>query len=355
MVNNLVDMMRQALTPALIAEIGSKIGLDQAKAQAIADAALPAMLGGLAASAGTPAGAQAIASAIANQDPAVMDDVLAARGGEQTLSGLLGEGRMDQIAAAVGQIAAAPAATVRAVMGALAPAALGAIGQQDPATWANGAAITNLFADHKDAIAAAMPAGLDAVIAGALPGTLRQGLPQAGAAMPRAGAPSAAPGGMPPWTWGVLGLVVLAGAYSYFTHKAAAPPPAAPAATSAPARPMQAPAATTAPAPDVKAITKAASDALGGVEATLGSITDAASAAAALPKLVEAGDGLGKLDGALAALPPAAKTAVAAATAPAVSKIDEATTRIEALPGLAATIKPALEALKARVDALNGS
>ncbi len=358
MIDNMVDMTRRALTPAMVAEIGTKLGLDPAKAQAVIDTALPAMLGGLAATAASPAGAQAIASAIANQDPAVMDDVLSAGGGEHMLSNLLGAGRIDQIAEAVGNEADVPASAAKAAMGALAPAALGAIGQQDPATWANGAAIMNMFADQKDAIAAAMPAGLGSRIgmggvasgaSTATAGLIRQGLPQGQAAMLRAGTSANAPGGIPSWTWGVVGLVVLAAAYSHFTHKAAdaysyvTPKAAAP--------PVAAPQAE----PDIAALTKQASDTLGGVEATLGTITDAASATAALPKLTAATDSLGKLDGAIGALPPAAKTALAAATAPAIAKINDAADKIEALPGLADSIQPALEALKTRADALKGS
>ena len=107
--------------------------------------------------------------------------------------------------------------------------------------------------------------------------------------------------------------------------------------------------------PDVTAITKQATDALGGVSTTLGSIIDPASATAALPKLSEATASLSKLDGVVTALPPAARTAISAATGPALGNINSAIDRIEAMPGLGDTVKPALDALKNTLGAFSGS
>lgn len=396
MADSIVDMILGAIKPDMVAELGAKLGLDPAKTQSIITAAVPAMLGGIATTAATPAGAQAIASAVANQDPTVMSNIMGATGGGQMLSSLLGDDKIDQIAQAVGSSAGAPAAAVKTAMGALAPAAMGVIGQQDPATWANGSGIMSMFASQKDNIAAALPAGLGSIMGmgGAALGTA--GAAAAGAAsMVKGAIPTSlsAPslgssgsdspsGGMPSWVWGVVGLIVLAGAYYWFTQKAATPPapPPAPAAsepaqpastTPAPATPAPAapaavtpavPAATpaaTLPAvpalPDVTAITKQATDALGGVSTTLGSITDPASATAALPKLAEATASLSKLDGVVTALPPAARTAIAAATGPVLGNITSAMDKIEAMPGLGDTVKPALDALKNTLGAFSGS
>lgn len=396
MADSIVDMILGAIKPDMVAELGAKLGLDPAKTQSIITAAVPAMLGGIATTAATPAGAQAIASAVANQDPTVMSNIMGATGGGQMLSSLLGDDKIDQIAQAVGSSAGAPAAAVKTAMGALAPAAMGVIGQQDPATWANGSGIMSMFASQKDNIAAALPAGLGSIIGmgGAALGTA--GAAAAGAAsMVKGAIPTSlsAPslgssgsdspsGGMPSWVWGVVGLIVLAGAYYWFTQKAATPPapPPAPAASEpaqpAPTTPAPATPAPTAPAavtpavpaatpaatlpavpalPDVTAITKQATDALGGVSTTLGSITDPASATAALPKLAEATASLSKLDGVVTALPPAARTAIAAATGPVLGNITSAMDKIEAMPGLGDTVKPALDALKNTLGAFSGS
>ena len=404
MADNIVDMVLGAVKPDMVAGLGARLGLDPAKTQSIVNAAVPAMLGGLATTAATPTGAQAIASAVANQDPSVMSNIMGATGGDQMLSSLLGDGKIDQIAQAVGSSAGAPASAVKTVMGTLAPAAMGVIGQQDPATWANGSGIMSMFASQKDAIASALPAGLGSIMgmggaalgsasaaAAGVAGMAKQAIPTSlSAPSLSASGDDSSSGGMPSWTWGVVGLIVLAGAYYWFTQKAATPPapPPAPAATE-PAKPEAAPAATTpapaapaaatpaapaaatpaAPAatppaaalpavpalPDVTAITKQATDALGGVSDTLGSITDPASATAALPKLTEATASLTKLDGTVTALPPAARTAISAATGPAIGNVNSAIDKIEAMPGLGDTVKPTLDALKNTLGAFSGS
>ncbi|MDE2018505.1 MAG: DUF937 domain-containing protein, partial [Hyphomicrobiales bacterium] len=115
--------------------------------------------------------------------------------------------------------------------------------------------------------------------------------------------------------------------------------------------PAPAPAATApaAPAlPDVAGLTKQATDTLDGLKTTLGGITDAATATAALPKLNDANGALDKLDAAAASLPAPVKTQLGALVGPLKDEI----AKVTALPGVGDAIKSATDPMLAKLDAL---
>ena len=330
--------------------------------------------------------------------------------GNRLLGSLIGGGKLDAIANSVAGASATTPAAVKSVMGYLTPAIMGVVGQQDPSNWSDGSSLMNFMAAQKGAIAAAMPAGLAAAVGGAtaMAGRASQAagnvaasipsMPSRPAATASAGAPSE--DGIPSWVWIVLGLVILGALGWYFTRpsapkvaekpamvaeaaKPAAPAPApdaaapAPAAKPAvPAAPVVVPAAPAAapavvpaapaavPAPpavpampvvDVAAMGKQATAALDGVKTALGSITDAASATAALPKLKDATDQLDKVSGLAAALPADAKKTLAGAIAPALPELNTQMDKALALPGVGVILKGPVDAVRAKLTALAGN
>ena len=420
MADSLVDLILGVVDPDVVAKLAAGTGMNPVTAQNAVSAAVPAILGSIAGTVATGDGAKRIADAVANQDPAIMDNLAASAGtagqsalskdGTKLLGNLIGTQKLESIASAIaGANGTAPAA-VKSLMGYLTPVTLGVIGQQDPSTWSDGAAIAASFAAQKSAIADAMPAGLAAAMGGvgAALGTAGAALGTAtsaasagvsrigGAASSAANAVPAAPpirsstqastepsGGVPSWIWIALAVVVLGALAWYFTRsgtpkmaekpatavtQAAPAVPAVPAAPAAPAVPA-APAATTPAAPvvavpavpapalpaSVADLGKQATAALDGVKATIAGIKDADTAKAALPKLTEITGQLDKLTGLAAVLPADAKKTLAGAIAPALPELNGQIDKMLALPGVGDVAKPAIDGLRAKLAALTGA
>jgi Sec-independent protein translocase protein TatA len=99
-------------------------------------------------------------------------------------------------------------------------------------------------------------------------------------------------------------------------------------------------------------IAATANDAMAGLESTLGSVTDVESAKAALPKLDDVSAKLGTIEGALAQVPATGRTALADALAKVRPQIDAAFDQALAIPGVAEVVKPAIDAIRAKLDAI---
>jgi hypothetical protein len=256
---NLMSLVSQVLTPQVVARIASALGIDPTLAQKLVDVALPTVLAALAGVAATPAGAQKISEAVSGQDSGVLDKITASAGGSdqgnltasgtQLLGTLLGGDAPRSLSGALSTFAGTDQRTAGSVLGLVAPAIIGTLGQQDPDTWSDGASVAKLFQDQKDSIAAALPAGLDDALSstGILKGfedmLLGEAPPTTGvAARPAAtaapqvataaatspavtatsGTGTPAAGGIPSWVWVIVAIVVIAVLAWFFYFKPAA-------------------------------------------------------------------------------------------------------------------------------------
>ena len=410
MADSLVDLILGVVDPDVVTKLAAGTGMNPVTAQNAVSAAVPAILGGIASTVASGDGARRIADAVANQDPAIMDNLAASAGtagqsalsmdGTKLLGTLIGTQKLESIASAIASANGTAPAAVKSLMGYLTPVTLGVIGQQDPSTWSDGAAIAASFAAQKSNIAEAMPAGLAAAMggagaalgtAGAALGTATSaasaGINRIGAAASSAAsnvAPVAPPmrdtqarepsGGLPSWIWIALAVVVLGALAWYFTRSgtpkmaekpATAVTQAAPAVPAPPAAPAVAsPAAPVVALPVVPALAlpasvadlgKQATAALDGVKATIAGIKDADTAKAALPKLADITGQLDKLNGMAAVLPADAKKTLAGAIAPALPELNGQIDKMLALPGVGDVAKPAIDALRAKLAALTGA
>ena len=410
MADSLVDLILGVVDPDVVTKLAAGTGMNPVTAQNAVSAAVPAILGGIASTVASGDGARRIADAVANQDPAIMDNLAASAGtagqsalsmdGTKLLGTLIGTQKLESIASAIASANGTAPAAVKSLMGYLTPVTLGVIGQQDPSTWSDGAAIAASFAAQKSNIAEAMPAGLAAAMggagaalgtAGAALGTATSaasaGINRIGTAASSAAsnvAPVAPPmrdtqarepsGGLPSWIWIALAVVVLGALAWYFTRSgtpkmaekpATAVTQAAPAVPAPPAAPAVAtPAAPVVALPVVPAhalpasvadLGKQATAALDGVKATIAGIKDADTAKAALPKLADITGQLDKLNGMAAVLPADAKKTLAGAIAPALPELNGQIDKMLALPGVGDVAKPAIDALRAKLAALTGA
>ena len=423
MADSLVDLILGVVDPDVVTKLAAGTGMNPVTAQNAVNAAVPAILGSIASTVSTADGARRIAEAVTNQDPAIMDNLAASAGttgqsalamdGTRLLGNLIGTQKLESIASAIaGANGTAPAA-VKSLMGYLTPVTLGVIGQQDPSTWSDGAAIASSFAAQKSAIAEAMPAGLAAAMgtagaalgsAGAAAAAASAGVSLIGAAASSAAASAAnavppvpkmrpveasteGSGGVPSWVWIVAAVVILGALAYYFTRPGTpkmADKPAvavtqavpAPPAAAVPAKPVVAvpaapvvavPAAPVVAVPAVPAapalalpagladLGKQATAALDGVKATIAGVKDADTAKLALPKLAEATSQLDKVSGLVGAMPAEAKKTIAGVIAPALPELNGQIDKMLALPGVGDVAKPAVDALRARLATLTGA
>lgn len=92
-------------------------------------------------------------------------------------------------------------------------------------------------------------------------------------------------------------------------------------------------------------------ESFGKLTSTLSSITDGESATAALPQLSQLTESFGGMSDLFGKLPDAAKGAVSGVFGSAVSELKPILDKIMAIPGVDAIIKPAIDALMAKLEA----
>lgn len=394
---NLVQTVSSFLTPEVVARFANAIGVNPTLAQTLVNAALPAVLAAFGGVAATPAGAQRLSDQIGAQDPGILDNLATtfsgghgglAASGSSLLSSLLGGAGVSGVAGALSRLTGAPSAQAESTLGMLAPVALSAIGRQDPSLWSNAQALGSMFAGQRDAIQHAMPAGLGAALGGlglpALSGfaspvreaaaTAERAAQATGAAVHNAARDTADAGraaareaeravasGAPGWLMPALAIALLAVAGWWFLGRSPVPAPAPvprPAATAPAPTPPPAPVQQAAPAQPAADVSGTASNVatatVASLQQTLASVTDAASARAAEGKLKEVAAQVDKASGAIAAMPEAVRKTVATNAKPAVSKLQEQVVKVLAIPGVAEILKPILDPMMTKLNAIAG-
>jgi hypothetical protein len=156
----------QFLTPQLVGGLARALGINEAVAQKLVAAAVPAILASLGTAAAAPGGAQKVSDAVSMSDPDILTKLTGAITGGNTrflneggtlLSGLLGGGGLSSLTGALSQYAGAPQPATQSLLGTVAHAAVGTLGQQDPSNWSDPSAILSLLNSQKGAISAALP------------------------------------------------------------------------------------------------------------------------------------------------------------------------------------------------------
>jgi hypothetical protein len=91
---------------------------------------------------------------------------------------------------------------------------------------------------------------------------------------------------------------------------------------------------------------------LNSLRTTLTSVTDTASAEAALPKLREATEQIDKVGGMLGQMSDAQRKVLAGLVSPMISTLNQLFDKVLAIPGVAEIIKPTIDTLKAKLTTL---
>ncbi|MBR0910704.1 DUF937 domain-containing protein [Bradyrhizobium japonicum] len=360
---NLISAAQQLLTPEVIAQIASFLGMDRSAAQKAATAAIPTILASLSDLVGTPAGANQLSKLLSQQQGSNPMDMLRDAGapdlvqtGSSMLSGLLGGRTTDTMAQAIGKFAGTGDGGGKSLLAMVGPLVLGMLSKQqrDAGMDANG--LASLLRSQKDQIMAAIPSGLsDQLGAAGLIDKARSGMATAAATGSRiAGATGASQAAMvagrTQWPYWLAALVIIAGLSIYALQR---PTEQTVAQNTNVTRPS---AGTVGMAPadltvDGVNLANQVNSSLGTLKAQLPTITDQASAQAALPKINDAISQLDGITARAAKLSPEGRRALAKLIVAAAPAINEMCDKISATP--AGTIaKPVIDNLRAKLDEL---
>ncbi|MEY9397362.1 hypothetical protein ABIF66_008167 [Bradyrhizobium japonicum] len=363
---NLISAAQQLLTPEVIAQISSFLGMDRSATQKAAIAAIPTILASLSDLVGTPAGANQLSKLLSQQQGSNPMDMLRNAGapdlaqtGSSMLSGLLGGRTMDTMAQAIGSFAGMGDGGGKSLLAVVGPLVLGMLGKQqhDAGMDANG--LASLLRSQKDQIMAAIPSGLsDQLGAAGLIDKARSGMATAAATGSRIAGASGATGarqaamaaGRSQWPYWLAALVIVAGLAIYALQRPTEPTVAQNTNATRPSTGTvgMAPADLTV---DGVNLANQVNSSLGTLKAQLPTITDQASAQAALPKINDAISQLDGITARAAKLSPEGRRALAKLIVAAAPAINEMCDKISATP--AGTIaKPVIDNLRAKLDEL---
>ena len=371
---NLTSTIAQFLTPEVIAQIASFLGIDRNVAQKAAGGAIPTILAGISDLVGSPAGASQLSKLLSQQQGTGPMEMLRNSGaeglaqtGSNMLSGLFGGRTVDTMAQAIGKFAGTGDAGGKSLLAMIGPLVMSALGQhqRDAGLDANG--LASLLRSQKDQIMAAIPSGLaDQLSAAGLidkaEAGMRSGTATAAAAGNRigsayeratAGAGQAAYAAVSraQWPYWLAALIVLGGLGWYALQRPAEPTVAETPATTRPATGTvgMAPANLTVDGVNLANQVNSSIDML---KSALPAITDAAGAEAAVPKI---NDAIAQLDGVkarAAKLSPEGRSALVKLIVVATPAINQMCDKVLATPGVAVIAKPAIDNLHAKLDEL---
>ena len=351
---NLVSLVSENLTPGLIGRISTALGLDRSLIGQAATALAPALLGSLSHVASSPDGARKLAGAISQQSPSILETLESSIGvsgqqslvreGISTLSSLLGGSAVSALTGAVGKLTGISQGAGSSLLGMLAPAVLGTLGKQQAAHGLDASGLAQLLASQKENISAALPSGFgDMLRAAGVPGfgTASAQAPQTARAsltkaenVPQSGS----------WRW-VLGAVAAAAlAWWVFGNRPAEVVEQTKTTAGQVVRNLSI---------DGVDLKSSLQSALAGLKTTVQDVSDPASAKAALPELEKEAAEFDKIRDLSAKLPADSRSTLAALITTARPALEGLFDKVLTIPGVDAFVKPAIDGLRVKLNALS--
>jgi uncharacterized protein DUF937 len=357
---NLTSVVMQFLTPEVIAQIASFLGIDKAATQKAAGGAVPALLAGLSDLVTTPAGTNQLSKLLSQQQAGSAADLLHNSGaqglaetGSNMLSGLFGGRTIDTMAQAVGKFTGLGDSGGKLLLSVLGPMVLGALGQQQRSTGLDANGLASLLRSQKDQIVAAIPPGLaDQLGAAGLIDRFAGASGRAGAAASQTAYKTVSSMAAGRWPYWLAAVIVVGGLAWYATGRQDQQKVAEQPATTQPAPRTvgMAPADLTVDGVNLAGQVNASVNTL---KSALPGITDVASAQAALPKINEAVAQLNDVSARAAKLSPEGRSALAKLIVVVRPSINQMCDKVMTTPGVGAVAKPAIDDLQARLEVLS--
>ena len=164
---NLVSLVSQYLTPALIGRIAGALGVDRTLVGKAATYLAPVLLRMLAGVAATPAGARRLAETIEHQDPSILENLESVIGGTgqhsivkegvTALEFLLGGSGVSALGGALSKLTGLGEGAASSLIGTLTPAVLGTLGKVQATEGLDASGLSQLLQSQKENISAALP------------------------------------------------------------------------------------------------------------------------------------------------------------------------------------------------------
>jgi len=365
MATNLVEQIANTLGPVIVGRIASSLGLNETSTQKAIVAAVPAILAALISYVSKPQGPAKLNDVVAKQEPGMLSSLANVIGqsgqkalidqGSGVLRSLLGDRTVSALTSALGQYAGVGNDGSKSLLGLLGPVVLGVLGQQQRQKGLDASGIANLLTSQKSQVFAALPSGFSKYLSGT--GVLDEMMASAPDAKQRATASSPS---IWPWLLGALALLaigaVLWSVLSKPHHQVAGPPVEQPNAV-----PMN----PTGEAPYVGLLSKLqgikagdvdvgqlATSAVNDLYSSLTGIKDEATAQTSLPALTKSSSEFDQLAGLLDQLSPENRKLLADTFASIKPNLDQLLDKALAIPGVGPIIKPAVDAIRAKLDVL---
>jgi Bacterial protein of unknown function (DUF937) len=363
MTTNLVSLVMQFLTPDMVGRIATALGLDRNKVQSAIGSAVPGLLAAFNDVATQPGGAQKLVDAARQQTGTLGNFASMLSGGRQSsllekgtqmLASLVGGQNRNDLTDAVTRFTGLGQGATGSLLGMLAPAVMGIIGQHQGATRAlDASGIANLFANQKDNIAAAMPSGLGNLLSGtgllnSLGDATRTATAAGSEAMREASATRlvevarqrGAASDSSNWLYWLLPLAAAAALLIYFAAR--------------PTEQVAQQGVTRAQTMAVEGLDvgKQITNSIASLRTTLDGVSDVPSAQAALPKLQEVAAQIDKSGGEVAQLSADQRKVLAGLVNPMMPAFNQLCDKVLAIPGVAEVLKPSVDALKTKLTTL---
>ncbi len=165
---NIVKQVMDELSGDLMGQLGSLLGTNAEKTERATAAAVPSLLSALARMMSNNDGAKKLTNVLGGPDNGGLDNIAQVLRGDASsllnkgttmLGSLLDDSMASGIANAVSRFAGLNAGVVRSLLAYLLPLVLGKVAAQWKSQGGTSQALTNLFADQRNQIASAVPAG----------------------------------------------------------------------------------------------------------------------------------------------------------------------------------------------------
>ncbi len=355
MATNLVSDIGEFLGPQIVSRIASSLGLDKTSTQKAASAAIPGLLTALISLVSKSQGAAKLNDAVAQQEPGVLSSLAGVIGqsgqkalidnGASVLSSLLGGTTLSGLTGALAQYAGIGEGGSKSLMGLLGPVVLGVLGNKQRSSGLDASGLAKLLTSQKDTVRTALPSGFSKYLseAGILDGMTSSVTKPAYQTPPRS-TPS-----VWPWLLGALAVIGLgAFAWHLLSSRHAEGPKTAVEAPS-PAEALDKLRGVKVGDVDIGTLAKSAVDDL---RSSLKGIKDEATAQAAVPELTKDAAQFDQLTGLLGQLSPETRKALTDAFVALKPKLDNLFDQALALPGVGPIIKPTLDTIRSKLNAL---
>ena len=353
MATNLVSEIARVLGPDVEAQIASSLGLDKTVVQSAVEGGVPGLLAALISLVSKPQGATKLGQAVAQQEPGVLSSLASVIGGSgqkalidtgaSALTSLLGGNTVSALTNAIGSYAGIGGAGSKSVIGLLGPVVLGVLGNKQRSSGLDASGLAKLLTSQKDNVSAALPSGFSKYLkdAGILDGVTSSVTRPAYQTEQRS----------TPWPW-LLGALAVIGLGAFAWHLLSGRHAEGPkTAVEAPSYGDMLDKLRGVKVGDVDIGTLAKST-VDDLRSSLRGIKDDATAQAAAPELTKDASEFDQLTGLLSQLSPETRKALTDAFVALKPKLDNLFDQALALPGVGPIIKPTLDTIRSKLNAL---